>query len=136
MVRNTNWENKEESLERMRELYPNMKEFLINICYDLYEQSKTDENLQNELQKIDVSVPESKPNMKDYDGYEYDTEQKIEILPPAPVWKCQICSVVEKMGGGVSNRSEELPEFCEFCAKFEENKISSNSIEDECEKHI
>ena len=39
------FDNKEEALERMREIYPNMKNFLINICYDLYEQSKSEENL-------------------------------------------------------------------------------------------
>ena len=122
MVRNTNWDNKEEALERMREIYPNMKNFLINICYDLYEQSKSDENLQNELQKIDISIPEPKPTMHDFDGYEYDTEENklkdaIGIFPPEDLWKCKICSVREKMGGGVSNRSKENPDFCEFCLK-------------------
>jgi len=153
MVKETNWDNKTEAMERLREIYPHMKDFLIEICYDIYEQSKTDKDLEAELNRVDVDkIP--KPKMSDYDGYEYPYPHPPVNVDqnPAPLWKCKHCGVNENMidgnkvakemfnlegesegFGGVSARSETNGDYCEFCFQnlFCEKKISSDIIENE-----
>lgn len=128
MVKATNWDNKEEAVERMRELYPNMKDFLIDMCYDIYEQSKTDKNLEEEIHRVDIeNLP--KPKLSDYDGYDYSDANVAVDNDPPKLWCCVKCGVNENMIdgrkvakedgtegiGGVSSRSEENPDYCKFC---------------------
>jgi hypothetical protein len=130
MVRETDWDNKEQALERLREIYPHMKEFLIDICYDLYKQSETDVALQEEIQKHaehDFSV---KPTMADFDGYEYDGGVKIHEAGTFKHWACTVCDCTDE-----KKKSEWDNKYCDFCWKYEENKISTDIIKDECEKY-
>ena len=140
-MKQIDWDNKEESIERLRELYPSLKGFMLELCFDIYQQSKTDKTLEAEIKSIPIEdIP--KPKIRDFDGYDY-SDGSIEIdQNPKPLWKCHKCGVNENMietrkhakdtsdgRGGVSLRSELYPEMCEFCViENNENKISEEDI--------
>ena len=115
MVRETNWDNKPEALERLRELYPNMKDFLFDICYDLYTQSKTDTALQEEIEKYkdhDFTVP---PKFSDYEEVINDGGVEIQEAGTYETWYCSVCHCHD-----TKKRSEDNNNYCEFCWKYEE----------------
>ena len=37
-MKQIDWDNKEESIERLRELYPSLKGFMLELCFDIYQQ--------------------------------------------------------------------------------------------------
>jgi hypothetical protein len=141
-MKEIDWDCKEESIERMRELYPHMKSFMIELCFDIYQQSKTDKALEKEITRIDVKDI-SLPKIKDFDGYDY-SDGGVEVdQNPKPLWKCEKCSVNANMIetrthakntsegiGGVSKQNEENPSLCDFCAKENENNILDENIDE------
>lgn len=117
-----NWNNREEGIQALREAYPHMKTFLIDIVYDMYEESLTNEEFKKEIDRLEKEHPiTGKPTMKDYDGYEYNTDC-ITIKKPDEFedWYCRRCKRYESLF-----KSEEDPDLCKGCIKI---------IEDEKEK--
>lgn len=121
------WNNREQALEALREAYPNMKPFVIDLVYDIYEESLTNEDLRNEIARIEKEHPiTGKPSLADFDGYEYDTKNSINILKPGEFtdWHCSRCNRYESLF-----KSDENPDLCKGCIKLlEEEKEKIEEI--------
>lgn len=109
------WDNKEEALQRLRELYPNMKEFLIEITYDLYKQSLTDEDLQKKIDEVEEEAHDGLPTIHDYPEKDYKTEGTVSVLKKGeyPEWECEYCGRSDE-----TFRSEDTPQFCKGCFEY------------------
>ena len=109
------WNNREQAIQALRDAYPNMKSFLIDIVYDIYEESLTNEDLREEIERIEKENPSSqKPTMSDYDGYNYNTDC-VKILKAGEFedWYCKKCGRHETLF-----RSEDEPDYCKGCIKI------------------
>ena len=69
-----------------------MKHFLIEICYDLYKQSLTDEKLSEQIQEV-CSKEKKCPSIHDFEEIDYKTDNSVKILKSGEyiVWNCIQC---------------------------------------------
>lgn len=123
------WEDRKCALNAMQEMYPHMKPFLIEICYDLYKQSLTDEDLRKKIEEVEKE-PINLPSIHDFPEVEYKTKDAVKILKKGefPEWECAYCK-----RGDQTFRSEEEPDFCQGCVdllKKDKEKQKENLIED------
>ena len=121
-----NWEDRDEAYEAIQKQYPHMKPFLIDIVYNIYKESLTDDELDKKIRELEWE-PKTRPSILDYPEIDYKTEGAVTILKKGeyPTWECEYCGRCDE-----TFRSKEDNKFCDGCVehfkKEKKNNISNN----------
>lgn len=118
-----NWENKDEAVKELQNIYPHMKIFQINMIVDLYKQSLKDEDLGKMIDdKIDEKI--ELPGLKDYPEIDYKTEGSMTITEKGDYveWSCKQCGMQDEM-----KVSEWDADTCMGCWEINNRENDENS---------
>jgi hypothetical protein len=123
-----NWENKEEAIKELQNMYPHMKIFQINMIVDLYKQSLKDEDLAKMIDdKIDEKI--ELPSIKDFPEIDYGTKGAMSIIKKGDYeeWQCRLCGMQNEYEKSIEDNT-----ICKGCwdINYKENdEISDRDVE-------
>lgn len=112
MLKAIDWNDKELAMKALRDYYPKTPQWNLEIAYQLYlqslEEGKVKEHVDT-LKELPRSELAPNPSLKDFDGYEYKTDENVRVYSEeeskAMDWYCKACHAYQPI---------DQPEACNF----------------------